>query len=41
MDLEPGTKAYGLYDPMSKGVYVGGDVVFGEGKFWEWNKDQE
>ncbi|KAL8088343.1 hypothetical protein AgCh_038208 [Apium graveolens] len=32
---EPGTKAYRLYDPVNKHVFVSRDVRF-EGKYWRW-----
>lgn len=35
---EPGMKAYRLYDPESKMVHVSRDVVFEEGKAWNWEK---
>lgn len=35
---EPGTKAYRLYDPLSKKIYVSRDVVFNEGEAWDWEK---
>ena len=35
---EPGTKAYRLYDPVSKRVMVSRDVVFDENRSWQWEK---
>lgn len=37
---EPGTKAYRLYDPEGKRVYVSRDV-FEESKCWSWNHQEE
>lgn len=33
---EPGTKAYRLYDPVSKRIHVSRDVVFEEAVAWPW-----
>jgi len=33
------TKAYKLFDPMSKKVIVGRDVIFEEDKGWSWHED--
>lgn len=34
---EAGTKAYRLYDPISRNVHISRDVVFDESKSWQWN----
>lgn len=34
---EPGSKAYRLYDPSNKRLYVSKDVVFEETKAWNWS----
>lgn len=33
---EPGTKAYRLFDPIRKRIFVSRDVVFEEAKGWPW-----
>ena len=38
LGVEPGSKAYRLYDPRSHKVVVSRDVVFDENKAWSWNK---
>lgn len=38
---EPGTKAYRLYDPVSKKVHVSRDVIFEEKKSWAWAHEFE
>lgn len=38
---EPGTKAYRVYDPVTKRVYVSRDVVFEESKCWPWSQQEE
>ena len=35
---EPGTKAYRLYNPVIDRVHVSRDVVFEEGRAWNWNQ---
>lgn len=35
---EPGTKAYRLYDPNANRVHVSRDVVFEEGRAWDWSQ---
>lgn len=37
LGTEPGSKAYRLLDPESKKIIVSRDVVFDEGKEWNWN----
>lgn len=37
LGTEPGSKAYGLFDPQSKRVVVSRDVVFEEETKWSWN----
>ncbi|RLN27572.1 hypothetical protein C2845_PM05G34840 [Panicum miliaceum] len=36
---EPGTKAYRLYNPATDRVHVSRDVVFEEGRAWNWEED--
>ncbi|KAL8145114.1 hypothetical protein AgCh_003359 [Apium graveolens] len=38
---EPGTKAYRLYNPVTKTVHVSRDVFFVERKSWCWNSEKE
>ncbi|KAL8120306.1 hypothetical protein AgCh_017464 [Apium graveolens] len=38
---EPGTKAYKLYNPVSKRVPVNKDIVFEETKSWVWEQEAE
>ena len=38
LGYEPGTKAYRLFDPIKKRVHVTRDVVFDEGKAWDWGE---
>ncbi|KAL8120304.1 hypothetical protein AgCh_017462 [Apium graveolens] len=38
---EPETKAYKLYDPVSKRVHVNKDIVFEETKSWVWEQEAE
>ena len=38
---EAGTKAYHVYDPETKSIYVSRDVIFDEKKGWKWNKADE
>jgi hypothetical protein len=35
---KPGTKAYRLYNPVTDRVHVSRDVVFEEGRAWNWNQ---
>ena len=37
LGTEPGSKAYRLYDPITKKVFVSRDVVFDEKKAWDWS----
>jgi hypothetical protein len=37
VDYEPGGKAYRLYNPATKRVLVSRDVVFDEGRRWNWD----
>ena len=37
---EPVIKAYRLYDPKSKRVYVSRDITFEEPKYWSWNNQE-
>ena len=36
---EPGSKAYRVYDPMTRRVHISRDVVFDEEARWEWGTD--
>lgn len=38
LGTEPGSKAYRLYDPLTKKIVVSRDVVFDESKGWNWTK---
>lgn len=38
---EPDTKAYRLYDPISKSISVSRDVVFAEKETWDWSDEAE
>lgn len=40
LGTEPGSKAYRLLDPTTKRVVVSRDVVFDEGKSWNWNEKE-
>lgn len=37
LGIEPGSKAYRLYDPTSRRVMVSREVIFDEHKQWKWN----
>jgi hypothetical protein len=39
LGYEPGTKAYRLYNPVSDRVVVSRDVVFEEGRVWNWAEE--
>ena len=39
LGTEPGSKAYRLYDPITKRIVVSRDVIFNESEGWEWNKE--
>jgi hypothetical protein len=41
LGYEPGSKAYRLYDPVAKRVLVSRDVVFDEGRAWDWKSTTE
>jgi hypothetical protein len=41
LGYEPGSKAYRLYDPVSKRVLVSRDVVFEEAQPWNWSNGGE
>ena len=41
LGTEPGSKAYRLLDPVTKRIRVSRDVVFYEGKEWDWSKTEE
>jgi hypothetical protein len=41
LGYEPGSKAYRLYDPVVKHVLVSRDVVFDEGRAWDWKSTTE
>lgn len=36
---EPGSKAYRLYDPKAQSICVSRDVIFEEGKCWNWKEE--
>jgi transposase InsO family protein len=36
---EPGSKAYRVYNPVTRRVHISRDVVFDEGESWDWSKD--
>lgn len=38
LGYESGTKAYRLYDPNADRVHVSRDVVFEEGRAWDWSQ---
>lgn len=38
---EPGTKAYRLFDPVTRKIHISRDVVFDEGKAWNWDSDTD
>jgi hypothetical protein len=38
LGYEPGTKAYRLYDPTTNRVHVSRNVVFEEGRGWDWSQ---
>ena len=37
LGTEPGSKAYRLYDPVTKKIIVSRDVIFDEKKSWDWS----
>lgn len=41
LGIEPGSKAYRLYNPTSRKITVSRDVVFDEETSWEWNVTEE
>lgn len=41
LGIEPGTKAYRLYNPTSRKILVSRDVIFDEEKSWKWNRNKE
>lgn len=41
LGTEPGSKAYRLYDPVTRQVVVSRDVVFDEKKTWDWSSFTE
>jgi hypothetical protein len=41
LGYEPGSKAYRLYDPVAKRILVSRDVVFDEGRAWDWQSASE
>lgn len=36
-----GSKAYRVYDPLTRRVYATHDVVFDEGASWDWGASSE
>ena len=38
LGIEPGSKAYRLLDPVNRKVVVSRDVIFEEGKSWDWQE---
>ena len=38
LGIEPGSKAYRLYDPTNRRIVVSRDVIFIENQRWKWNK---
>ena len=38
LGVEPGSKAYRLYDPKKRRIVICRDVIFTEDKAWRWNK---
>ena len=40
LGIEPGSKAYRLYDPTNRRVVVSRDVIFAESKQWKWNEKE-
>lgn len=41
LGIEPGSKAYRLYDPTSRRIVVSRDVIFEEHKSWKWNSTEK
>lgn len=41
LGTEPGSKAYRLYDPMSRKIIVSRDVIFDENKMGNWKRSTE
>ena len=41
LGVEPGSKAYRLYDPNTRKTVVSRDVIFTEDKAWRWSKNGE
>lgn len=41
LGIEPGSKAYRMFDLTSRKIIVSRDVVFDEQKTWEWNNSSE
>ena len=40
LGIEPGTKAYRLYNPTSKRIVISRDVIFNERECWNWKGDE-
>ena len=40
LGIEPGTKAYRLYNPTSNKIVISRDVIFNEGECWNWKGDE-
>lgn len=41
LGVEPGSKAYRLYDPEKRRIVISRDVIFTEDKAWRWNKTRD
>lgn len=41
LGVEPGSKAYRLYDPDNRRIVVSRDVVFEENRAWKWNSSEK
>jgi len=41
MGVSEESKAYGLFDPISKKILINKDVIFEEQKNWKWKENEE